>query len=160
MITSGAAGGPASSSKVSHSDNGDVIEHNIALGLEGTYNSTQDNPTTAAYTINHNLFWNAGNPIQDNPTGSGNENLSNDGGTLNASSTWVKDGLDVDSRVGDPDFTSSDPGTSFDFTVGANSPALALGYQNFSMTGFGATDGQMPPAYTIPYRGSPSGSTA
>jgi hypothetical protein len=152
VITSGAAGAGIFE-QVSHSHNGDVIEHNITLGREA-YSNTQNNPVTAAYTIDSNLFWNAGNPLQDNPTGSGNENLSSDGKTLNTTSTWVKDGMDVHSQVGNPAFTSSNPGTSFDFTVGAGSPALALGYQNFSMTGFGATGGPMPPAYTIPYGGS------
>ena len=59
--------------QVSHSDCGDVIEHNITLGRTA-YNNVLNNPAMAQYTLDKNLFWNGGYPIVDNPDGSGNEN--------------------------------------------------------------------------------------
>jgi hypothetical protein len=150
VITGDAAGGDIFE-QVSHSDNGDVIEHNVSLGSEA-YSNTQNNPVTAAYTINDNLFWNGGQAVEDSPTGGGNESLSSATGTAtNQQSAWVTDGMDADSQVANPDFTDPNPGSDFNFTVAAGSPALALGYQNFPMTGFGATGAQLPPAYTLPY---------
>jgi hypothetical protein len=141
--------------QVSKDDNGDVIQHNIVLGPTA-YSNVDNDPVTAEYAADDNLFWDNGAPISDSPDGSFTEQLSTDGVTLNTQSTWVEDGFDVHSKVGNPDFESSDPGTTFNFTVASGSPALAVGFKNFPMTGFGASNGSEPPAYSIPY-GSPGG---
>ncbi len=144
--------------QVSHSDDGDVIQHNITLGGQA-YNNVLNNPVTAAYTVDDNLFWNNGNAINVNPNGNGNQNLSADGRTINAQSAWVQDGMDVHSLVADPEFTAADPLGSYDFTVAADSPALGLGYTNFPMTGFGATGAPLPPKAVFPYGSGSGGGT-
>lgn len=136
--------------QVSHANCGDVIEHNITLGLTA-YNNVLNNPATAKYTIDDNLFWNGGYPIVDNPGGSGNENFSSDGDTVNAQSKWYLAGMDVHSLVADPKFAASDPAGQYDFTVAADSPALGLGFVNFPMTGFGASGAPLPPKATVSY---------
>jgi PDZ domain-containing protein len=145
--------------QVSHSDDGDVIQHNIVLGGL-PYNNVLNNPLTAKYQIDRNLFWNGGVPISVNPDGHGNVRLSSDGRTIDPTSPWVQDGMDVDSAVGDPQFTAADPAGTYDFTVAASSPAVALGYQNFPMTGFGAAGGPLPPKATITYSDPGAGSSA
>jgi hypothetical protein len=136
--------------QVSHSDCGDVIEHNITLGRTA-YNNVLNNPATAKYTIDKNLFWNGGYPIVDNPNGSGNENFSSDGHTVNTQSKWYVAGMDVNSLVADPKFSASDPAGQYDFTVAADSPALGLGFVNIPMTGFGAPGAPLPPKGTVSY---------
>ncbi|HEX3958135.1 MAG TPA: PDZ domain-containing protein [Trebonia sp.] len=136
--------------QVSHGDDGDVIQHNITLGGL-PYNNTLNNPVTAGYQIGQNLFWNGGIPISVNPDGRGNVRLSSDGATIDPTSPWVQDGMDVNSAVGNPQFTAADPTETYDFTVAPTSPAIALGYQNFPMTGFGAPGGPLPPQAVISY---------
>ena len=51
-------------------------------------------------------------------------------------SQWKAAGLDANSVVADPMFVNP---TAGDYTVKDGSPALALGFKNFPMTGFGAT---------------------
>jgi hypothetical protein len=136
--------------QVSHSDCGDIIEHNITLGRTA-YNNVLNNPATANYTIDRNLFWNGGYSIVDNPNGSGNENFSSDGHTVNTQSKWYLAGLDVNSLVANPEFSASDPPGQYDFTVAADSPALGLGFVNIPMTGFGASGAPLPPKATVSY---------
>ncbi|SFW79977.1 PDZ domain-containing protein [Amycolatopsis australiensis] len=143
--------------QVSHSDCGDVIEHNITLGPQA-YNNVLNNPATAKYGIDKNLFWNSGYPVYVNPDGSGNEALSADGARINGQSAWVRAGMDTHSLVADPKFTAADPLGSYDFTVAADSPAAGLGYQGFPMTGFGARGAALPPKAVFPY-GPGSGGT-
>jgi Right handed beta helix region/PDZ domain len=144
--------------QVSHSDDGDVIEHNITLGGQA-YNNVLNNPVTAKYTVDDNLFWNGGNPVNVNPDGSGNQKLSADGTTVNAQSSWVQDGMDVHSLAADPKFTATDPTAADDFTVAADSPALGLGYTNIPMTGFGAPGAPLPPKAVLPYGPGSGGGT-
>jgi hypothetical protein len=144
--------------QVSHSDDGDVIQHNITLGGQA-YNNVLNNPVTAKYTVDDNLFWNDGNAVNVNPNGNGNQKLSADGSTINTQSSWVQDGMDVHSLVADPKFTAADPLGSYDFTVAADSPAIGLGYTNFPMTGFGATGAPLPPKAVFPYSAGSGGST-
>jgi hypothetical protein len=141
--------------QVSHSDCGDVIEHNITLGRTA-YNNVLNNPATAKYTIDKNLFWNGGSAIVDNPDGSGNENFSSDGHTINTQSKWYRAGMDVNSLVADPKFAAADPAGQYDFTVGPDSPAVGLGYVNFPMTGFGAPGAPLPPKATLSYGSGPA----
>ena len=144
--------------QVSHSDDGDVIQHNITLGGQA-YNNVLNNPVTAKYTVDDNLFWNGGNAINVNPDGNGNQLLSADGTTVNAQSSWVKDGMDVHSLVADPMFTAAAPTATYDFTVAADSPAIGLGYANFPMTGFGTTGAPLPPEAVLPYGPGSGGGT-
>lgn len=144
--------------QVSHSDCGDVIENNITLGRTA-YNNVLNNPATAKYTIDKNLFWNGGSAIVDNPNGSGNENLSSDGHTVNTQSKWYLAGMDVHSLVADPKFVAADPTATYDFTVAADSPALGLGYTNIAMTGFGAAGAPLPPKAVLPYGPGSGGGT-
>jgi len=141
--------------QVSHANCGDVIENNITLGRTA-YNNVLNNPVTAQYTIDKNLFWNGGYPIVDNPDGSGIENFSSDGQTVNTQSKWHVAGMDVHSLVADPKFAASDPAGQYDFTVAADSPALGLGFVNFAMTGFGAPGAPLPPKATVSYVPPPS----
>ncbi|HEY2041729.1 MAG TPA: PDZ domain-containing protein [Jatrophihabitans sp.] len=136
--------------QVSHTNCGDIIENNITLGRTA-YNNVLNNPATAKYTIDKNLFWNGGYPIVDNPDGSGNENFSSGGHAVNTQSKWYLAGMDVHSLVADPKFTASDPAGQYDFTVAADSPALALGFVNIPMTGFGASGAPLPPKATVTY---------
>ncbi|MGW4397839.1 right-handed parallel beta-helix repeat-containing protein [Amycolatopsis nivea] len=136
--------------QVSHSDCGDVIEHNITLGPQA-YNNVLNNPSTAKYGVDGNLFWNDSYPVYVNPDGSGNEALSADGTTINTQSAWVRAGMDPHSLVADPKFAAADPLGSYDFTVAADSPALGLGYANFPMTGFGSSGGPLPPKAVFAY---------
>lgn len=141
--------------QVSHSNCGDVIQHNITLGRTA-YNNVLNNPATAKYTIDKNLFWNGGYPIVDNPDGSGNENFSSDGQTVSTQSKWYSTGMDIHSLVADPKFAASDPAGQYDFTVASDSPALSLGFTNFPMTGFGASGGPLPPKATVSYTPPPA----
>ncbi|AKU18836.1 hypothetical protein VV02_11205 [Luteipulveratus mongoliensis] len=137
--------------QVSHSDDGDVIEHNITLGGL-PYNNVLNDPKTAKYQIDRNLFWNGGLPVSVNPDGSGLVRLSSDGTSIDPASPWVAAGMDVSSAVADPGFVAKDPADSYDFTVGASSPAIALGFRNFAMNGFGTPGAQVPPKAVIDYR--------
>ncbi|MGW7534827.1 right-handed parallel beta-helix repeat-containing protein [Amycolatopsis sp. NPDC054798] len=137
--------------QVSHSDCGDVIEHNITLGPQA-YNNVLNNPVTAKYGTDRNLFWNNNYPVYVNPDGSGNEALSADGTTINPQSAWFRAGMDSRSLVADPKFAAADPLGSYDFTAAADSPAASLGYRNFPMTGFGARGAALPPKAVFPYR--------
>ncbi|MEY9849580.1 hypothetical protein ABH940_006689 [Streptacidiphilus sp. BW17] len=144
--------------QVSHSNDGDVIQHNITLGGQA-YSNVLNNPVTAKYTVDDNVFWNDGNVVNVNPDGHGNQLLSADGTTINAQSSWVQDGMDVHSLVADPKFTAADPAATYDFTVAADSPALGIGYNNFPMTGFGATGAPLPPKAVLPYGPGSGGGT-
>ncbi|MFF2275686.1 OmpL47-type beta-barrel domain-containing protein [Agromyces sp. NPDC058126] len=135
--------------QVSYMPGGDEIDRNITLGRV-PYDNVLNDPTRAQYAIGKNLFWNAGAAIDIRPRGGVAEKLSVDGTTLNTATSWYAAGLDRDSVVGNPLFTSTDPAGEYDFTVGGSSPALALGYENIPMTGFGAPGGALPPAAVLP----------
>jgi hypothetical protein len=139
--------------QVSYMPGGDVIERNVTLGRM-PYNNVLNDPVRAAYTIGQNLFWNAGSPIDISPRGAGVEKLSADGTTINPDTSWYRAGMDVDSAVGDPVFAAADPVGDYDFTVADTSPALALGFENIAMTGFGAPGGALPPPAVLPTGGS------
>jgi hypothetical protein len=66
-------------------------------------------------------------------------------------SQWKSAGLDAHSLVADPAFTNP---TAGDYTVKTGSPALALGFTNFPMTGFGVTSGPQGPLapMTVPVK--------
>lgn len=141
--------------QVSHANCGDIIENNITLGRIA-YNNVLNDPATAKYTIDQNLFWNGGYPIVDNPDGSGNENFSSDGQTRNTQSKWYLAGMDVHSLVTDPKFAASDLADHYDFTLAADSPALGMGFVNFPMTGFEASGAPLPPKATVTYVPAPA----
>lgn len=142
--------------QVSHMPNRDVIEKNILLGRL-PYNNTLNDPVRAQYTIGKNLFWNAGAAIDIVPRSSV-EKLSTDGATLNTGTSWYAAGMDRDSLVGDPSFSVTNPSESYDFTVGAGSPALALGYVKIPMSPFGATGAELPPQAVLPSGQAPADS--
>ncbi|MGW9167955.1 OmpL47-type beta-barrel domain-containing protein [Agromyces sp. NPDC055658] len=135
--------------QVSYMPGGDEIDHNITLGRI-PYDNVLNDPARAQYAIGKNLFWNAGAAIDIRPRGGVTEKLSVDGSSLNTATSWYAAGLDRDSKVGDPAFTSTDPTGDYDFTVGDASPAVALGYENIPMTGFGAPGGALPPEAVLP----------
>ncbi|WP_022894394.1 right-handed parallel beta-helix repeat-containing protein [Agromyces subbeticus] len=135
--------------QVSYMPGGDVIEQNITLGRL-PYDNVLNDPGLAQYSIGKNLFWNAGAAIDVKPRGGATEKLSVDGTMLNTATSWYAAGMDRDSAVGDPVFSDADPTGNYDFTVAGTSPALALGYQNIPMTGFGAADGALPPEAVLP----------
>ncbi|MCD2441514.1 hypothetical protein LQ757_04400 [Agromyces sp. SYSU K20354] len=135
--------------QVSYMPGGDEIDRNITLGRL-PYDNVLNDPTRAQYAIGKNLFWNAGAAIDIRPRGGVTEKLSVDGTSLNTATSWYAAGLDRDSVVGDPAFTSADPAGDYDFVVGSASPALALGYENIPMTGFGAPGGALPPEAVLP----------
>lgn len=135
--------------QVSYMPGGDVIERNVTLGSR-PYDNVLNDPARAAYTIGKNLFWNAGSPIDIRPSGTGVEKLSVDGRTINTNTSWYRAGMDRDSAVGDPRFTNPDPTGTYDFTLAEDSPALALGFRNIPMTGFGAPGGALPPEAVLP----------
>ena len=62
-------------------------------------------------------------------------------------SQWTAAGLDPHSVVADPLFVNPAGG---DYTVKDGSPALALGFTNFPMTGFGVTSGPQGPIAPVP----------
>ncbi|WP_407319558.1 PDZ domain-containing protein [Isoptericola halotolerans] len=135
--------------QVSYQPNGDEIHRNITLG-ERPYHNVNNVPALAEYDIDNNLFWNAGAEVNIRPRPGVNEQLSADGETLNTGTTWYADGMDRNSVVADPDFTSDDPAGDYDFTVSAASPAVALGYTNIPMTGFGVPGAPLLPAAVLP----------
>ena len=135
--------------QVSYMPGGDVIEQNITLGRL-PYDNVLNDTARAQYAIGKNLFWNAGAAIDVKPRGGTTEKLSADGATINTASSWYTAGMDRDSKVGDPAFSAADPTGDYDFTVAGTSPALALGFQNIPMTGFGAADGALPPRAVLP----------
>jgi hypothetical protein len=138
--------------QISHSNDGDTIQHDITLGPTA-YNNVGSDPTSARYHVDDNLFWNGGSAI----SGPGSQ-LSADGTTINRQSSWVQAGMDAHSLVADPRFSSSDPTGQYDFTVAGNSPAIGLGFANFPMTGFGAPGGPLPPKAVLSF-GSGGGGT-
>jgi hypothetical protein len=127
--------------QVSHANNGDLINHNITLAAQ-PYNLTDSNPLTAKYTVDDNLFWYNGTGV-----------------TLPGG--WTADGLDTHSVTANPQFNGGSPWTTpamTDYSVAATSPALGLGFANFSMTDFGdpgsptsppVNDLTPPPALTV-----------
>ncbi|QDT00963.1 PDZ domain-containing protein [Adhaeretor mobilis] len=78
--------------------------------------------------LDYNLFWNSGDEV-----------ALGDGG-------WAKVGWDVHSEIADPMFV--DPASN-DYRVKRESPALALGFNNFPMDQFGKPGAPQPPAITI-----------
>jgi Right handed beta helix region len=117
--------------QVSHANNGDVIENNIILSSVA-YQLTTSNPATAKYVADYNLFW-------------------NNGKSVSFPSNWKSNGLDAHSKTADPLFVNGSPWSNpamTDYTVKSSSPALGLGFANFSMTQFGDPGSPTPPPVT------------
>jgi hypothetical protein len=81
-------------------------------------------PTETKWSTNHNknIFWNINFP--ENPNVYKNTSMEQ----------WQAQGYDIDSKVADPLFVDPQNGN---FQVQKNSPALKLGFKNFSMNEFG-----------------------
>lgn len=117
---------------VSYADNGDVIEKNIFV-TDDPYDFIQSDPSTSKSFYDNNLFWNNGRPVAD------------------ITDAWRARGLDTHSVVADPRFDGPSPyvdPAKLDYTLRADSPALALGFQPFPMTGFGKAGAPTPPPLT------------
>jgi hypothetical protein len=110
------------------------IERNIVVGSVAyslfSINNLSTDIAAKGATIDHNLFYNNGNDPQIC------EWLNRNSFPFNWSQ-WKGAGLDTNSVVADPMFVNAASG---DYSVQAGSPALALGFENFPMTGFGASD--------------------
>jgi hypothetical protein len=100
----------------------DVVARNVIVD-GAPYRFIRANPTYAR-TIDHNLFWNGGRPIE----------IEIEWETRIPLDQWRKQGFDTHSVVADPLFTDPERG---DYSVRPGSPALALGFRNFPMDRFG-----------------------
>ena len=101
----------------------DVIERNIFIS-DKPYQFIRANPAHAK-SFDHNLFYNNGAvPVI---TGVGDPMTF---------AEWQEKGFDQHSIVADPQFINPAEG---DYRVQDDSPALALGFENFSMDDFGVT---------------------
>ncbi|MEU1389270.1 MULTISPECIES: PDZ domain-containing protein [unclassified Nonomuraea] len=117
---------------VSYAGNGDVVEKNIFV-TDDPYDFIQSDPSTSGTVYDDNLFWNNGRPVTD------------------ITAAWRARGLDTRSVVADPLFEGQSPyadPAKLDYTLKAGSPALALGFQPFPMTGFGKPGAPTPPPLT------------
>ncbi|YCK37089.1 OmpL47-type beta-barrel domain-containing protein [Actinomadura sp. ATCC 39365] len=117
---------------VSYAGNGDVVEKNIFV-TDDPYDFIQSDPSTSGTVYDDNLFWNNGRPVAD------------------ITAAWRARGLDTRSVVADPLFEGQSPyadPAKLDYTLKAGSPALALGFQPFPMTGFGKPGAPTPPPLT------------
>ncbi|MGZ0712663.1 carbohydrate-binding protein (plasmid) [Coraliomargarita sp. W4R53] len=128
--------------QVSYVPNGDVIENNVTLGATPWRNCCQPDYAASEYQIGKNLYWNGGDPVT--VVQNGNQALSVDGHTINTATGWYAAGYDQDSVVANPQFANPNNVNEYDFTLAAASPALALGFENFSMS-FGAAGADLPP---------------
>jgi len=99
----------------------DVVRNNIVVDAD-PYRLIRANPQYAK-EFNHNLFWNDGNDIVF-----GDNKLT--------FAQWQADELDTDSLIADPKFIAPENGN---YQVAEDSPALQLGFKNFSMNQFGVT---------------------
>ena len=112
-----------------YADSGDVVEKNLFITGD-PYDLIQVDMARSKPRIDNNLFWNNGKAVPD------------------IDATWRAKGLDTHSVVADPKFTGTSPFTDrakLDYTVAADSPALALGFTNIPMTGFGKAGSPTPP---------------
>ncbi|MDP9861198.1 MULTISPECIES: PDZ domain-containing protein [Streptosporangium] len=117
---------------VSYADNGDVVEKNIFV-TDDPYDFIQSDPSASRTAYDDNLFWNNGRPVAD------------------ITDAWRARGLDTRSVVGDPLFEGASPyadPAKLDYSLKAGSPALALGFEPFAMTGFGKPGSPTPPPLT------------
>lgn len=99
-----------------------IIVNSSAYGLAGLNSSSM--PDKLA-TIDYNLFYYAGESVSIGYNG------------------WTDDGFDVHSITANPLFIEP---SSNNYTVATNSPALALGFTNFSMGQFGKPGAPEPEA--------------
>ncbi|MCX4534422.1 PDZ domain-containing protein [Streptomyces sp. NBC_01669] len=115
-------------------DSGDVVEKNVFV-TDTPYSLIQVDMARSKPVINDNLFWNNGKTVQ----GLGD--------------AWRAQGLDTRSVIADPKFTGASPfddPKKLDYTVGSDSPALALGFRNIAMDGFGKAGSPTPPPLAWP----------
>ncbi|MGW8884545.1 right-handed parallel beta-helix repeat-containing protein [Streptomyces sp. NPDC055749] len=112
-----------------YADSGDVVEKNLFITGD-PYDLIQVDMARSKPRIDNNLFWNNGKAVPD------------------IDAAWRAKGLDTHSLIADPKFTGSSPFTDrakLDYTVAPDSPALALGFTNIPMTGFGKAGSPTPP---------------
>ncbi|MFJ6568917.1 right-handed parallel beta-helix repeat-containing protein [Streptomyces sp. NPDC091292] len=112
-----------------YADNGDVVEKNLFITGD-PYDLIQVDMARSKPRIDDNLFWNNGKAVAD------------------VDAAWRAKGLDTRSVIADPRFTGTSPFTDWgklDYTVAPDSPALALGFRNIPMTGFGKAGAPTPP---------------
>ncbi|MFC9625310.1 right-handed parallel beta-helix repeat-containing protein [Streptomyces sp. NPDC056930] len=115
-------------------DSGDTVEKNVFV-TDTPYSLIQVDMARSRPVINDNLFWNNGKAVQ----GLGD--------------AWRANGLDTRSLIADPKFTGTSPfadPAKLDYTVRSDSPALALGFHNIAMGGFGKAGSPTPPPLTWP----------
>ncbi|SCF85823.1 PDZ domain-containing protein [Streptomyces sp. Ncost-T10-10d] len=115
-------------------DSGDVVEKNVFV-TDTPYSLIQVDMARSKPVINDNLFWNDGGAVQG----------------LN--DAWRANGLDTRSVIADPKFAGASPfadPAKLDYTVQPDSPALALGFHNIAMDGFGKAGSPTPPPLTWP----------
>jgi len=114
---------------VTPADSGDRVERNI-FAAKTPYHFIQSDPATSKTIYDYNLFYNNGNTV--------------DG----IDSTWTGKGLDTHSVIADPKFAGGSPWLNpamTDYSLAAGSPAPALGFVGFPMSGFGKAGAPTPP---------------
>lgn len=113
-------------------DSGDVVETNVFVTGE-PYDLIGVDTVKSKPVIDKNLFWADGEPVRE------------------VSDSWRAQGLDVNSVIADPKFSGSNPFADpkkLDYTITDGSPALALGFRNIPMDGFGKPGTPTPPPLT------------
>ncbi|MFC5804116.1 right-handed parallel beta-helix repeat-containing protein [Streptomyces formicae] len=121
-----------------YADTGDVVENNIFV-TDNPYDLIGVDMAKSGPLIDKNLFWNNGKPVAD------------------VNDAWRAQGLDAHSAIADPKFPGAGPfadPSQLDYTVADDSPALALGFRNFPMTGFGVAGSPTPPP--LEWRAAPA----
>jgi hypothetical protein len=116
-----------------------IIVDDVVYSFYGINNLSTD-IKAKIQTLDYNLFYNAGKDPRLCT-------WLNRGSNPFTWTQWKAAGLDANSVVADPMFTSP---TTGDYTVKDGSPALTLGFKNFPMTGFGVTSGPQGPVAPMP----------
>jgi hypothetical protein len=116
-----------------------IIVDDVVYSFYGINNLSTDIKAKIP-TLDYNLFYNGGKDPRLCT-------WLNRGSNPFTWTQWKAAGLDANSVVADPMFTSP---TTGDYTVKDGSPALTLGFKNFPMTGFGVTSGPQGPVAPMP----------
>ncbi|MCM2372843.1 right-handed parallel beta-helix repeat-containing protein [Aporhodopirellula aestuarii] len=120
-----------------------IVGNNVVLGKGYTCNVPYPKPTLDVFE--YNILWGEGYSASNSKLwgGSRNKNLMHNPASEGAA-PWVRaqirTGDDSDSLYGNAQFVN--PGAG-DFSVADDSPALALGFKNFPMKGFGVVSARL-----------------
>lgn len=115
-----------------------TVAHNIIINKSPYYCRSRDfRPNTG--TVDYNLFWNRGAPVNFQIDTRGDK-------ALTTQPRWEQYKLDEHSVTADPQFVAPEKG---DYTVKAGSPALALGFKNIPMDQFGKPGYPVPPGFQV-----------